>query len=168
MNDIVVSDAGPLIALGTSGLLPQLETLFRFIYIPPAVEHEVLCDLSRPGAPEIKEALLTGFIKRKKTNDKQALKALTKLLGPGEAEALALAGELGVDIIINGKKGRRVAKSRGITPRGTGAIFIKMKQKGVINSVAPVLEILRSNGYRISPQLCQEILALCGEDSSPT
>jgi predicted nucleic acid-binding protein len=116
VNDIVVSDAGPLIALGTSGLLPQLETLFRFIYIPPAVEREVLCDLSRPGVPEIKEALLTGLIKRKKTNDKQALKALTKLLNPGQAEALALAGELEVNIIIDEKRGVVFLKAEVFRP----------------------------------------------------
>ncbi|MES9880863.1 MAG: DUF3368 domain-containing protein [Sedimenticola sp.] len=168
MTDVVVSDAGPLIALGASGLLPELGNLFRVIYIPPAVEQEVLCDLSRPGAPEINGALVNDLLTRKRTSDKQALKALTELLDPGEAEALALAGELGVAIILDEKKGRRVAKKRGITPVGTGAILIKMKQKGIIKIVEPYLDLLRSNGYRLSPQLCQDILALCGEDSSQT
>ncbi len=111
---------------------------------------------------------MNGLLTRKRTSDKQALKVLTELLDPGEAEALALAGELGVAIILDEKKGRRVAKKRGITPVGTGAILIKMKQKGIIKIVEPYLDLLRSNGYRLSPQLCQDILALCGEDSSQT
>jgi predicted nucleic acid-binding protein len=166
VTEIVVSDAGPLIALGAVDLLSKLNSLFQVVYITPTVEHEVLCDPLKLGAPEIDKAIAAGLIKRKHPKNNQSLNALKELLDPGEAEAIALAEELRIGIILDERKGRRVAKHRGIPPRGTGAILIKLKQRGCIEAVAPYLQLFRSNGYRLSEQLCHNILDLCGEASS--
>lgn len=166
MTDIVVSDTGPLIALGALNLLTKLDTLFQTIYITPTVEYEAIGDPSRPGVTEIERAIASELIKRQHTTNHQALKTLLEILDPGEAEALALAEELDIDVILDEKKGRRVAKMRGITPRGTGAILIKLKHIDAIEYVAPYLDLLRQNGYRLSDQLCRDILDLCNEKQS--
>ena len=40
---------------------------------------------------------------------------------------------------------------------GTGAILIKMKERNLISSVKPLLNILSDSGYRLSKPLIQEI-----------
>lgn len=166
MTDTVVSDAGPLIALAASELLSKVNKLYKVIYITPTVEFEVTGDPLELGADIIKQAISEGLIKRLPVTDSGTLSTLNDLLDPGEAEAIALAEELDLELLIDEKKGRRVARHRGLTVRGTGAILIKLKQKGDIEMVAPYLESFRKNGYRLSDQLCLAILELCGESTS--
>ena len=88
---------------------------------------------------------------------------MTAVLDEGEAEALLLAQQLGVAILIDERKGRGVAKAMGLTVIGTGAVLIAAKNRGLIASVAPYLVRLQESGYRLSKMLINAILQRCGE-----
>ncbi len=82
----------------------------------------------------------------------------------GEAEAIALAMELGdVLLILDDKKARRVAGQIGLKVIGTVGMLLRAKRAGVIASVKPLLRELLQANFRISDGIIQEALRLSGE-----
>ncbi|MCV6613419.1 MAG: DUF3368 domain-containing protein, partial [Cellvibrionaceae bacterium] len=92
------------------------------------------------------------------------LENLSKVLDLGEAEAIALAEQLGAIVLIDERRGRSVAKQRNIPITGTAAILIKAKQAGEVAQVKPLLDTLDKVGYRLSPALINEVLKIIGEN----
>ena len=161
-NRLVVTDAGPLIALSKSGYLHLLPALFSSVIIPASVKEELRMDDDRPGSSTLRAAILHDAVYSIATA-KSVPAALVDLLDPGEAEAIALAEEKKCLLLIDERKGRSVARKRGIPIVGTGRILIAAKKHGHIKSIAEALEKLRQNGYRLADALCKEILRLAGE-----
>jgi predicted nucleic acid-binding protein len=86
------------------------------------------------------------------------------LVDAGEAESIQLALEKNANIlIIDDRKGRKIAKSRDIRIIGTGGILIAAKRKNILDEVAPILDNLAGVGYRLAPDLCRRILELADE-----
>lgn len=160
---VVVTDTGPLIALARSGHLRLLELLFREIIIPESVFGELCLEQLLPGTAELKAVLS----KEGSIYNVQAARTvealLSELLDPGEAEAIALATENGRLLLVDERKGCRVARKQNIRIIGTGRILIAAKQYGYLKNVREPLAQMRSCGYRLSDALCQEILRLAGE-----
>ena len=71
--------------------------------------------------------------------------------------ALALEIENSL-LIIDDYKARKLAKNLNINYTGTIGIIILAKQKGIINSIKPILEKIKETNFRISAEL--ELLAL--------
>ncbi|PID64276.1 MAG: DUF3368 domain-containing protein [Gammaproteobacteria bacterium] len=163
MTKIIVADTGPLIALSTLELLSELTQLFEEVYVPGAVIDEALCSKHKPGAAGIALALKQGWIKRSQVTQTATLKKLSLLLDAGESEALSLAKELGAIVLIDERKGRRVAKAHDIPIIGTAAVLVKAKRMGKIAYVKPLLEQLTEQGYRLNAQLVKHILIACDE-----
>ncbi len=108
-------------------------------------------------------ALKQGWIKRSQVTQTATLKKLSLLLDAGESEALSLAKELGAIVLIDERKGRRVAKAHDIPIIGTAAVLVKAKRMGKIAYVKPLLEQLTEQGYRLNAQLVKHILIACDE-----
>lgn len=89
--------------------------------------------------------------------------ALRLLVDPGESEAIVLAYEKGLRIILNDRKAREVAQRLGVPVTGTVGLLIKAKQEGVIAAVRPLLDALDANHFRISDALRAEALRLADE-----
>ena len=89
--------------------------------------------------------------------------ALRLLVDPGESEAIALAYEKGLRIIVDDRKAREVAQRIGVPVTGTVGLLLKAKQEGVIANVRPLLDALDANHFRISDDLRAEALKLAGE-----
>jgi predicted nucleic acid-binding protein len=102
----IVSDSTTLIVLERIGRLDLLE-LFDEVLIPPAVAGE--CGLSSP------EGL---GIHVRKEGERELIGMLGLLLDPGESEAIALAKSAGLPLIIDEKKGRRIARQVGVRVTG--------------------------------------------------
>lgn len=160
---VVVTDTGPLIALARSGHLRLLELLFREILIPESVFGELCLEEPLPGNTELKTALSgEGSIYR--VQAARTIEALlSELLDPGESEAIALATEKDCLLLIDERKGRRVARKQNINIIGTGRILIAAKKYGHLKNVREPLAQLQVCGYRLSDGLCREILRLAGE-----
>ncbi|WP_456454012.1 DUF3368 domain-containing protein [Thermococcus sp.] len=149
---IVVSNTSPLIGLSNIGKLEILHELFGEVFVPPAVVRE------------FRENLPT-WIVVKRPGDKPLVTALSKLLGDGESEAMALALELGADfLILDDLKARKIAKELGIKVIGTAGLLLLAKKRGVVEEVKPLLRELVEKGFRIADSVIEVILRAAGED----
>ncbi len=97
-------------------------------------------------------------------NNPAVVAALRTQIDTGEAEAIALAIELGdVVVILDDKKARRVASQIGLRVIGTVGMLLRAKRLGVIASVLPLLQALDEADFRIADALRQNALRLAGE-----
>lgn len=162
---IIVSDAGPLIALAKTKKLDILKRLFKKVKIPPSVFHELRITSSRPGAIEFKEAIeITKWIEV--SDPVHIPHILLDAIEPGEAEAIALAKKEGLVLLIDERRGRKIAQKEKVKITGTGAILAAAKKKGIIKKVDPALNELLECGYRISKRLRKKIMALAEEEDA--
>jgi predicted nucleic acid-binding protein len=160
---IIVSDASPLIALAKTKKLDILRSLFEKVKIPPSVFDELKISSSRAGTDELKEAI---EMKRwiEVSNPVNVPEALANSLDPGESEAIILAKIEGLVLLVDERRGRRIAKKEKVRITGTGAVLIAAKKKGIIEHVSPIVDELMECGYRLSRPLRKKILNLAEED----
>ena len=143
---IVVADASCLIVLHNIQELPLLQKLFGEVFITKEVRNEFGLDL--PAWIEIKEI-----------QNKFQQNALNLILDDGEASSIALSLEtVNSLLIIDEKKGRRIAQELGLKIIGTLGVILRAKEEGLIDSIEAILENLEKVGFRISPNLKLEIL----------
>lgn len=153
---IVVSDASPLIGLERIQLLDLLPALDDQVIIPTAVLVELL-----PGSPEF-AAQRPEWLRVRDV----AGAAVRELIGPlhaGEAEAIILAQELRVPLIIDEKAGRSVARALGLQVIGTVAVVLSGKRAGLIPHADPVLRQLATTGFYLSDRVLAEARRAAGE-----
>jgi len=150
-NELVISDASPLIALADIEELEILQLLYQRIVITDIVRSEIHADL-----PE--------WIEVSTEYDQKQLQILELELDKGEASAIALALENPESrIILDESKGRSVAKRLGLKVTGTLGIIIKAKDDGLIDSGKRILEKLEKHGFWLSEKLKKQLLERLGE-----
>lgn len=159
---IVVANAGPLIALAKIGRFNLLRSLYGQLHIPPAVRDEVVTsERGRPGAEEVDTA---AWIHEVDVRDVTAIQLLRERLDAGESEAIVLAIQLAADVLlIDEARGRRVAEARGLNKTGTIGTLIAAKKRGLVPEVSPLLDDLRTAGFRMSEDLYRTGRMLAGE-----
>ena len=164
MTRVVIADTGPLIALARIGQLDLLRRLYGWVVVPPAVHTELAIDSNRPGAKALAGVFAAGWADVVAVTDASVRLELDQLLGPGEAEAIALAEQEDTRfLLIDDARGRRTARSRGIPVVGVAGMLLVAKSRGELAAVGPVLDRLSSAGYRLSPRLVAGTLARAGE-----
>lgn len=156
MTRTVVADAGPLIAFGRIGRLDLLPGVLGKVLVPEAVSAECLVDPSRPGALAIHDGMKRGVLVG--TDDPDPLHPALPVLDAGESAAIRLALKLSVPVLMDERTGRRIAGNLGLTVIGSAGILLAAKKRGLIESVAPLLEAFRSHGYHLSDALIHAIL----------
>jgi len=161
--DLIVADAGPLIGLAIAGRIEILGALFEKVLIPQAVLEELQLEASRPGSFALSKAKEEGWLSAEDLPENTAMTQLTELLDRGEAEAIVLAKSMNARLLIDERRGRAVARSRGVVVIGTGGVLLLAKREHVIDQIAPILDELASHGYRLSDGLRRELLVLAGE-----
>ncbi len=148
----VISDTTALIILAKSDLLPLLSNLFREVYIPQAVYDELMFK------DDIVKYRINRFdtISKKSVLDLETLKKIKKLnIDKGEVEAITLAIELDLMLIIDERKGRKIALMQGLKIVGVLGILIEnYKQKLISLEEAKIYFLLfKEHGLRISEEL---------------
>ncbi|PSN10634.1 DUF3368 domain-containing protein [filamentous cyanobacterium CCT1] len=153
---IVVSNAGPIIALARIEHLSLLQDLYGEVVIPAAVQQEVTglpADL--PGAREVRAA---SWIKVIGVSDSIAVSFLRERLDAGESEAIVLVLERQADLLlIDEARGRRIAQAREIPHIGTLGLLVLAKRRGLIEKVTPLLSQLLTVGFRMDSSLMQAV-----------
>ena len=143
---MIVSDSTTLIILFDLNRLELLSNLFPKIIIPSAVYAEI----------SLKRAItLPSFITVEQASENETLKSLKLLLDLGESEAIALALELNSKLIIDEKKGRKIAMRQGLEIIGLlGIIYLNIK-KGFLSTkeAKSFLNKAIDHGYRINQKL---------------
>lgn len=160
----VVADASVLIALSTVRQLSLLAVRFPLgILIPRAVWREVVEQGGdRPGAQDVANA---SWITVQHAAPSGLSQLLLAELEEGEVEAIALAYEIGADLVLLDERDARQAASRlGLRSLGTVGILIWAKLNGKISNLQAVLDTLQAQGrFRISRTLYEQALAAGGE-----
>jgi len=159
---IVVSNATPLIGLAMAERFDLLQKLFGLIYIPQGVYDEVVTEGGqRFGTQEVSDA---AWIELVEVKDRLAVEVLADDLGKGESETIVLAREMGADwVLVDERLARRKLDALGIPTIGTLGILLKAKEVGLLRTVAPAVELLRTRGFRLSRQVYDDVLRIAGE-----
>ena len=156
----VISNNSPLVGLFGLNLLFLLQDLYTEVWIPRAVEKEFL-----RKDPIVRQKALenTQWIKTVDLTDPQTV-ALYVGLDDGEAETLALADEHDASLVLlDEKRGRQAAEEIGLTVKGTVGILMEAKEKGLIDTIKPLLIALQDNGMHLSGSLIDRALRQAGE-----
>jgi hypothetical protein len=153
----------PLINLAIIGHLDLIPHLFHSVILPQRVFEEIVtAGAGLPGAAEIRRA---GWVEVRASHNQSLVQSLQKELDPGESEAIALALEMGADLILMDEDlGRKIALRYGLQPLGVLGILLKVKQLGLIPAVKPLLESLIAEArFFIHQKLYDDVLQLAGE-----
>jgi predicted nucleic acid-binding protein len=117
----------------------------------------------RPRFKSIDIRQVPSFEQRAPSNRARVTELLTQL-DAGEAEAIALAEELLLDLLIDEKAGRNIAQQLGVRVTGVIGVWLEAKTSSLIPAVMPHLERLQSElGFYIAPQLLEKIRRSCSE-----
>jgi predicted nucleic acid-binding protein len=150
---LVVADTGPVRYLAVIESIHLLPRLFDQVIIPKAV----LAELTHPRAPEAARRwandLPTWAVIRE-----AAQIELADVLDPGEAEAIALAGELKADLVlIDEREARREAARRRIPVIGTIGILEEAAARNLIDLPEALQRLLATN-FRIDRRYLDDAL----------
>ncbi|MBF0476453.1 MAG: hypothetical protein HQK59_11575 [Deltaproteobacteria bacterium] len=152
--EIAVCDTSTLIRLRKGKALHCLTHLFKKICIPTGVQKEcldhVLSEASQKPPFEV-QMVKNSF-------------NLNKVLGLGETEAINLAVELAVEIIlIDDEEAAKTALKFNLTPLKSKDILLIAKENGMITSVKATLDTMRANGENFTDNMYRKIIKEAGE-----
>ena len=132
---LVVSDTSPLTALLQIGKANLLAALFGRVLIPPGVRDELLQFHSS----------LPDYMETRGIENRHAADVLGQDLDRGEAEAIVLAEESRADyLLMDEKRGRAIAKARGLDVIGLLGVLLKARKAGLTPSLAACIDELES------------------------
>ena len=145
---MVISDATTLIILFDLKRVDLLSNLFPKIIIPQTVHYELNAK---------KEIVLPDFIEVQTVKESDTLKLLKNLLDDGESEAIALALEKKSKLIIDEKKGRKIAMREGLEIIGLlGIVYLNIKNEYISQKDAKeFLDEALTHGYRVNEKLIE-------------
>ena len=162
MAELIVADTSPLIVLARIRHLKTLALVAGKVIVPDAIAQECSHDPTRPGAHEIENAFSQGWLSRQPQFLKfEPVSAVG--LGPGETAAIGLALSMDAPILIDERLGRQVAMGHRLKIVGTLGILLRAKERGLINSVKPLIDALSSQGFFVAAGLAREVLRRAGE-----
>jgi hypothetical protein len=153
-----VSNASPLIVLLKINKLSILKELFEKIVIPETVHKEIT---AKKHDKLIFDKLEWIEVRSARNIEMTAL--LEKLIDRGEAEAIVLARELSVTLLIDDAKARKYAKLLNIEVIGTLGLLKIAKRRGLVRSARKVINGMLAEGYYIEDKLIRKILKNIGE-----
>jgi uncharacterized protein len=151
VSKTIISDTSCLIAFDRINQLEILHHVFDSIVTTSTVQQEFGKVL--PEWINIQDAL---------SQDKKS--ELEKVVDSGEASAIALALEIQNSLlIIDEKKGRKVAKSLNLHIIGSLRVLMLAKQRGIIKNILPLIQELEKKNFRFSKILIDQILTEANE-----
>lgn len=155
MSQPPVSDAGPIISFARADRLEILYRVLPQLILPEVVLEELTVKgIGRPGADAVDQGRGKWILVKPLTNQAR-LAQVSPLLDPGERQAIALALELGAELLIDERAGRAEARRLLVPLLSTLAVLrVAHKPLGLIPQVKPVLDhLIRAGGFRLSKAL---------------
>jgi uncharacterized protein len=163
LAEIVVADAGPLIAFGRLDKFSLLAAIFDGVIVPRVVFEETQARSDLPDALAIRSAVQTGALKVVESGTERADVVAEIELGEGEAAAITLAAKLGYGLLIDDLQGRAAAAHLRLRVIGTIGVLVLARERGLIPALGPVLNALRASGYYLSDALIEAAMQHVGE-----
>ena len=161
----IVSDTSPLLGLSAIGLLELLQEQFGAVFIPMAVLSELKVETGFTGTLAIQNALNEGWLEPKEIQNKPLAQSLSVELDKGESEAITLAMDMGMEMVVMDERiGRERARILGLKTIGILGVLLNAKKHGRIKSMEEAMKALRKEvGFFISDNLFLQILKQAGE-----
>jgi len=158
---LTISNTTPIINFAEIGHLHLLEILFGKVVVTPAVVEELLD--KRIYFPSATNAVV-GF-EVVEPQDQLLVRGFRSQIHAGEAECLALSMENpGALLLLDDLQARALATANGLPFAGTLGCLVEAKNRGLIDSVAPLVERLRvSARFWISKEMEKLVLIDAGE-----
>lgn len=152
-----VTDTTAVTSLLKIGKAHLLGELFQPLLAPRAVAKELLRYHS--GLPD--------FLDIRDLYSQATANQFRQQLDLGESEAIALALEVSADVlIIDERKGRRLAEGTGLRCIGLPAVAMLAKTRKLIDSVGELFDELESKGhFRLADEVRADLLRQAGESS---
>jgi predicted nucleic acid-binding protein len=151
---LIISDSTTIITLLNIDKLDVLTNIFSCVYIPKRVYEEIVI--------EEQIVLNEDFFVIKEIEDKKLYKLLSKTLDAGECEAIVLAKEMELSLIIDEKKGRKIASNLGINIFGFIGLLVLNYKNGLLTQedMMDVFYRAKKQGFRVGVRLENEFLGL--------
>lgn len=137
VRSVVVSDAGPLIALGRLDLLALLPAVFEQVQVPQAVLDECLARPDNLDTARIRAALAHAWL-----TQCDPIPIDADGLDLGERAAIARAMEIGAGLLADDRAARQHAMHLGLAVIGTLGVLINAKRAGHLAHVRPLIRTL--------------------------
>lgn len=168
MDEPIVINTSPLLALAACKQLELLRRLHRRVVVPEAV----IAELERGQAgtqPMVLEAERPAWLEIiALTSSPSPL--LTAYLDAGEAAVIALAMEQGIRrVVIDERRARTVARTMKLEVTGSIGILLRAKREGFIAEVKPSIEamqVFERGGFkfRVKVEVCAAVLgSICSD-----
>jgi predicted nucleic acid-binding protein len=160
---IVVTNTSPLTNLAAIGQFDLLRHLYRRVHVAEGVWEELNAQGRHwPGRDQVAQA---DWVERCTVQNRDLVLALERDLDHGEAQTIALALELGADLVLlDEQEGRHAAQRFGLHVVGVVGILLEAKAKGAIHTMRPHLDALRQTaGFYVSASLYERALELANE-----
>lgn len=151
MRSVIVSDTTALIILSKLHRFDLLSNLFERVVLPKVVYEELT----------VKESVeLPDFFEIHQQSTPISFDLL--VLDAGEAAAIALAEQLQLPLLIDEKKGRRIAQARKLVIFGTLGLIIANTKRGYLtqDEAIQLIDRLASVNFRLSESLLTEAKAI--------
>lgn len=156
---ILIGDSSALIALAVCDVLDLLTDLYGDVYVPQAVYSEITQG-DRPESDKLRQ-YLREKVKKVNMDNYVYLDAYADI---GETEAMLLYKQLSADILlVDDKKGRKIAKMNNIEVIGSLGILLKAKKAGLLSEVSSSLDRLKNSYIYLDQSLINEVIKLAGE-----
>jgi hypothetical protein len=156
----VFANTTPLQYLHRLGRLDWLREFYGRVIVPEAVAAEL--EAGRELGARVPEVRAFPWIEIR--NAPGTLATASTAIHRGEAEVLALArASADALVIIDDGPARAYARELGLRITGTLGVILRAKREGLISAVAPLLEQLQGERFRIAPATLGEVLRLAGE-----
>jgi len=153
----IVSDATALIVLAKLSHTTLLKALFTSVIIPKHVKEEIIqkndYDTTVWDDP---------FFVVKTISDSSLLGSLELFLDKGESEAITLAKELSLPLLIDEKKGRKIAQSMHIEVIGLVGIIVALYRRQILSSddALTIIDEAQKIGFRLSDKLYRDFYTM--------
>lgn len=152
--ELVVADTTPLNYLILIGKAPILASLFGKVVIPEGV----FAELGHPKAPDLVKSWirdLPPWVEVARVSEIDA----NIPLGKGEVEAISLALEKKINVILmDERKGRQAAQSRGLLAVGTLNLIDLADDLGMLDGIEAVRDLINTT-FRADPGLVRQFEA---------
>ena len=162
-DELLVADAGPLVALFRVGSADLLTTVARRIVVPRAVFDELAAGPADEASAVAARSSLPPWLEV--LSNRAVLPAVQAFdLGPGETAALAeaMARPL-AKVLIDERDGRDAALALGIPLVGSLGVMLAAKRAGRLPAIAPLVRHLVATDYHYAPALIRKVLVEAGE-----
>jgi predicted nucleic acid-binding protein len=151
----VVSDASPLIVLAKANLLAPLPQLFSEVFLPQAVQDEILT--GPPDDPMKKLLPSCSWLVPVKLSPPLSPLSVWQL-GRGEAEVIEYARLHGnLPVLLDDRAGRRAAESLGLKVYGTLGLMAMAVKSGLISSFRDVADALKKAGLYVDDRIIEAV-----------